>query len=105
MFCSLLVATVVVGPAGGVISEVCAKQTVVGSDFATIRTHPTYVVRKSALYVHALAVSVRAILWASGSADSELRTYVHTYVRTYVEAPRGRTTSKQQARRETRNLF
>ena len=26
---------------GGVISEVCAKQTVVGSDFATIRTHPT----------------------------------------------------------------
>ena len=45
MFCSLLVATVVVGPAGGrgrgVISEVCAKQIVVGSDFATIRTHPT----------------------------------------------------------------
>ena len=71
-------------PPGGVISEVCAKQTVVGSDFATIRTHPTYVVRKSALYVHALAVSVRAILWASGSADSELRNYVHTYVRTYV---------------------
>ena len=36
------------------------------------------------MYVHALAVSVRAILWASGSADSELRNYVHTYVRTYV---------------------
>ena len=31
------------GPRRGVISEVCAKQTVVGSDFATIRTHPTYV--------------------------------------------------------------